>query len=57
MPFDLEAQEVAQRRHVDESQLTHLLHVGVGEVLNASHSETTLGADHPLRKRDGDKRE
>lgn len=48
MSFDIQLEQVTQSRHVDESELPHLLHVSVGEVLNAGHSETTLGANEAL---------
>lgn len=51
MSFDFQLQEVAQSRHVDESQLPDLLHVDLGEVLNAGHPEATLGANEALQRR------
>lgn len=48
MSFDFQLQEVAQSRHVDESQLPDLLHVDLGEVLNVGHPEATLGANEAL---------
>lgn len=50
VPFHLQLEEVAQRRHVDESQLTHLLHVAVRQILDASDSQAALGTDDPLRR-------
>lgn len=55
MPLDFQLEQVAQSRHVDESQLPHLLHVSVGEVRNAGHSEATLGADEALGERESRK--
>lgn len=50
VPFHLQLEEVAQRRHVDEGQLTHLLHVAVRQILDASDSQAALGTDDPLRR-------
>lgn len=55
MSFDFQLQQVTQSRHVNESKLPHLLHVSVGEVLNASNSQTTLGTNEALRRRNGRK--
>lgn len=48
MSFDFQLEQVTQSRHVDESELPHLLHVRVGQVRNAGHSEATLGANEAL---------
>lgn len=53
MSFDLQLQKVTHGRHVDESQLPHLLHVGLGEVLDAGDSQATLGANEALGRREG----
>lgn len=48
VPLDLQLQKVAQGGHVDESQLPHLLHVHLGQVLDMGDPQPTLGADHLL---------
>lgn len=48
VPLHFQPDKVAQRRHIDESQLAHFLHVGVRQVLNSSDSQTGLGADYSL---------
>lgn len=55
MPLDFQLQQVTQSRHVDESKLPHLLHVSVGEVLDAGYSQATLGANEALERRKGGK--
>ncbi len=57
--FDLEPQQVAERRHVNQSQLTNLLHVLLGKIQHPRHSQPALRTDDPLqtRERDREKKE
>ncbi len=55
--LDLEAQQVAERRHVNQSQLTNLLHVLLGKIRHPRHAQPALRTDDPLhteRERDSE---